>query len=88
MNSQLATMEVSTVLWLVGAVAVVIVTFYGIIHTLRKSISNLELEIERLKSRDNLQQQVLDQLDEHVLKKLPEWSDLINKKRKEKEEGN
>ena len=36
-----------------------------------KQIAELRVEIERLKSKDELQQQVIDQLKKHVLDNLP-----------------
>jgi TolA-binding protein len=47
-----------------------------------RQISELRIEIEKLKGKDELQQQVIDQLRKHVLDNLPELYKAIENKGK------
>jgi len=45
-----------------------------------KSLTELRIEIERLKSKDELQQQVIDQFKNQVLEHLPKMFKLLESK--------
>lgn len=47
-----------------------------------KQITDLKVEIERLKNKDELQQQVIDQLKKHVLDNLPALYKALEDKEK------
>lgn len=82
--------EISTVLSLVVAIGGGIAAFFSAkagvkdymrdkIDELKSQQHKLELEIERLKNKDELQQQIIDQLDKHVLKNLPTFFEVLKK---------
>ncbi len=49
-----------------------------------KQINDLRLEMVNLKSKDDLQQQVIDQIKKQVLDNLPAFYEAINQKEKKK----
>ena len=49
-----------------------------------KQINDLRLEMVNLKSKDDLQQQVIDQIKKQVLDNLPTFYEAINQKEKKK----
>ncbi len=49
-----------------------------------KQINDLRLEIVTLKSKDDLQQQVIDQIKKQVLDNLPAFYEVLNQKEKKK----
>lgn len=71
-----------------GIILSAVVTFLTTKHRLKelirdkheenyKAISDLKLEIERLRGRDELQQQVIEQFKDQVLANLPKMFQLI-----------
>ena len=49
-----------------------------------KQINDLRLEMVNLKSKDDLQQQVIDQIKKQVLDNLPAFYEVLNQKEKKK----
>ncbi len=49
-----------------------------------KEVADLKVEIERLKNKDELQQQVIDQLKKHVLDNLPALYKALEQKKTNK----
>lgn len=49
-----------------------------------KEINDLKVEIANLKNKDELQQQIIEQLKKHVLDNLPAFYEAINSKDKKK----
>lgn len=87
--------QLRDVLYVVGLAVSVVITFfsarYGVkeytrdkCEDLKKDISDLKLRIKDLESKDNLQQQILDQLGEHTKELIPKLMDMINYKKVDK----
>lgn len=89
--------ELKDALYLFGIAMAAVVTFFTTKHQLKEfvvqkcdelkeRIHKLELENERLKAKDDLQQQVIDQFQSQVLDKVP---DMVNRElAKHKPRGN
>lgn len=76
------------VLYIGGIALTAVITFIGTRHKLKElirdkneetkeKISDLRIEIEKLKSKDDLQQQVIDQFQKQVLDHLPRLFQII-----------
>ena len=74
-----------------GIILSAVITFISTRHKLKehirdkfdesmKSIVDLKLEIEKLKSKDELQQQIIDQFKNQVLDHLPKLFQLVDDK--------
>ncbi len=59
-------------------------TFRDKIEEQNKQLNDLKVEIEKLKSKDDLQQQIIDQLRQHVLNNLPAFYKAIEHKESKK----
>lgn len=51
---------------------------------LKDKIANLELEIERLKGKDENQQQIIDQFQKQILDHLPDLFEILKDKKEKK----
>ena len=75
----------------VAGVATYFTTIYKLKETFRdkldeqnKQINDLKVEIERLKSKDDLQQQFIDQFKQHVLNNLSAFYKALEHKESKK----
>ena len=50
-------------------------------ESLKEDLKNLELEIERLKGKDENQQQIIDQFQKQVLDHLPDLFEILKDKK-------
>ncbi|WP_339790916.1 hypothetical protein [uncultured Imperialibacter sp.] len=53
-------------------------------ETLKENIKSLELEIERLKGKDENQQQIIDQFQKQILDHLPDLFEILKDKKGKK----
>lgn len=72
-----------------GIIAAYFKTIHQLEHKFRdkfeeqlKQVTELKVEIEKLKGRDDMQQQFIDQLKKHVLDNLPAYYQAIENKSK------
>lgn len=70
-------MGTSVIITIISTSGVAIISHFLAIGKLKDRIHNNEIEIERLKTKDALQQQILDQLDNLVLKNLPDFFEAL-----------
>lgn len=84
-----------TSLTILGFVAAAVASYFTTLYKVKeafrdkideqnKQLNDLKVEIEKLKSRDDLQQQVIDQLKQHVLNNLPAFYKAIEQKESKK----
>jgi hypothetical protein len=81
-----------TVIGVIGAaIATYLINHYKLKEFFRdkidaqtKEINDLKVEIANLKNKDELQQQIIEQLKKHVLDNLPAFYEAINSKDKKK----
>ena len=81
-------MEFKDIAYIVGIILSAVVTFLTTKHKLKElirdkyddnnqSIHELKIEVERLKSKDQLQQQIIEQFRDQVLTHLPKMFQII-----------
>jgi cell division protein FtsL len=84
-----------TLLLVLGIIISGVAVYFRTIHQLEyrfrdkideqnKQINDLKLEMVNLKSKDDLQQQVIDQIKKQVLDNLPAFYEAISQKEKKK----
>lgn len=83
------------IIYIVGILFTAIVTFLTTKHNLKEKIlqtredlkdiiKNLEIDIERLKNKDENQQQIIDQFQKQVLDHLPDLFEILKDKKGKK----
>lgn len=76
------------ILYLIGIIVSAVVTFLSTRHKIKElirdkneetkeKISELKIEIEKLKAKDDLQQQIIEQFQKQVLEHLPKLFQII-----------
>ena len=84
--------EVKDVLYILGIVASAIVAFLGSRHNMKEyirdkteklkdEVHDLKLKHQELKSKDDLQQQVIDQIGKQIDTLLPKLMEAVNSKK-------
>ena len=89
------TFDIKDLIYIGSLIASVLITFFGTKHSikeyvrdkvddLRKELSDLKVKHQELKSKDDLQQLVIDQIGKQIDELIPKLVDAL----KQKEESN
>ncbi|GEM_PF-5418633 len=77
-------MESSVIITIISTAAAAIIAHFVAVGNLKEKIHKAEIEIEKLRSKQELQKMIIDQFKEQVLNHLPDLFKALNNKRNDK----